>query len=195
MKDSGKMAIACIGWGSLIWDQQGLPVTGKWHGDGPMLPVEFARESEAGHLTLVICPNAKRVQTYWSMLDVADMQSAKERLGIREYPQAKEKWISDNIGFIDQRTGEKYGAEGEAIVFWANQHSLDGVVWTNLPCGFRRNRNLMPSGADVISHLRELDEVSLEKAEKYVRQAPLQIDTEYRRLIEKEFGWHPSSVI
>lgn len=189
MKDREKMAIACIGWGSLIWDQQGLPAAGKWYRDGPMLPVEFARESEAGHLTLVICPNVKRVQTYWSMLDVADMHSARSRLGIREYSQAKEKWISDNIGFVNQHTGEKHGAEWEAIASWVDQNSLDGVVWTNLSCGFKRNRNVMPSGTDVISHLRKLDKVGLEKAEEYVRQAPLQIDTEYRSLIEKEFGW------
>jgi hypothetical protein len=46
--------IACIGWGSLIWDMRNLNVDGNWHADGPLLPIEFARQSRDGRITLVI---------------------------------------------------------------------------------------------------------------------------------------------
>jgi hypothetical protein len=48
------MKIACIGWGSLIWDNGNLDSKGDWQNDGPMIPVEFARQSKNGRITLVI---------------------------------------------------------------------------------------------------------------------------------------------
>ena len=48
------MKIAILGWGSLIWNQNGLPVKGQWKKNGPVLPIEFSRVSRDGRLTLVI---------------------------------------------------------------------------------------------------------------------------------------------
>lgn len=59
------MTLACIGYGSLIWSPRDLSNHLKhgdrWFGDGPALPVEFARESDRRRITLVIVPDRKSV--------------------------------------------------------------------------------------------------------------------------------------
>jgi hypothetical protein len=48
------MKIAVLGWGSLIWQPRELRISLPiWKTDGPELPVEFARVSMDGRLTLV----------------------------------------------------------------------------------------------------------------------------------------------
>jgi hypothetical protein len=73
---------------------------------------------------------------------------------------------------------------------WARTRQLDGVVWTALPPKFG-NAEVMPSIEEVISHLRSLTGAKRDEAERYVRRTPRQIDTNYRRRIENEFGWTP----
>ena len=69
--------------------------------------------------------------------------------------------------------------------------SLDVAVWTSLPCGFKgkSRRGVMPRGDKVVAHLRALEGKERESAERYVRRAPAQIDTPYRRLIAQELSW------
>lgn len=162
---------------------------GSWHNDGPLLPVEFARESGGKRITLVLCPGVPRVRTCWTLLNVPDIESAKQSLGLREYPDAKPKWIRENIGFWDQATGASFGLEVDTIVAWATERGLAGVVWTNLPCKFNQTSGVMPTAEQVIAYLRALDGGDRLKAEEYVRKSPAQIDTPYRRLIAQELGW------
>jgi hypothetical protein len=61
--------IACIGWGSLIWDGRNLDVDGHWRPNGPALPVEFARQSRDGRITLVIVQGAAPVPSVWSVFN------------------------------------------------------------------------------------------------------------------------------
>lgn len=196
MNEPANDAIACLGWGSLVWDLRDLPGRGNWHNDGPLLPIEFARasggrkkEDRAEKITLVICPEAPRVRTYWILLDVADMQIARERLAVREYVGADATWTETNTGFWDRSTGKNHGLEAETIAAWAVAVDLAGVVWTNLPFGLKTSRGVMPSAEEVVAFLRALDPTKQPEAEGYVRQAPAQIDTPYRRLIERELGW------
>ena len=60
------LMIGTVGWGSLIWDSRGLPTRGVWFDDGPLLPIEFARESSNGRITLVICDISYRVRACWT---------------------------------------------------------------------------------------------------------------------------------
>lgn len=188
-------AIACIGWGSLVWDPHNLPMRGQWHGDGPLLPIEFARESGAkagqrgDRITLVICDDTPRVRTLWTLLDVPDLITARRRLAKRE--GIGKRWETD-IGYWNCGTNTGEGRAAEAIAAWAGAQGLAAVVWTNLPCKFD-GRDAMPSGEQVVAFLKGLDDDKRALAEAYVRQAPAQIDTPCRLLIAEQLAWHHRS--
>ena len=184
-------AIACIGWGSLIWDPRDLPMRGTWQDDGPLLPVEFARESGAranqrgDKVTLVICPDTPRVRTFWTLLDVPDLTAARQHLARRE--GIAKRWETD-IGYWDCGGNAGAGREAATIAAWAAANGLAAVVWTNLPCKFD-GKDTKPTGEQVVAFLRDLDDDKRPLAEAYVRQAPAAIDTPYRRMIAEQLGW------
>lgn len=189
--------IACIAWGSLVYDPRGLPC-GDWRNDGPMLPVEFARESggkkrsdPGDRITLVICPNVERVRTYWASLDVQDLWTARRRLAAREFDRADDTWTKKHIGYWDRASGESFGLEANTIGVWAEARSLSAVVWTHLEFGFKKSRGVMPEGPAIVQYLRDLDATRRPAAENYVRCAPAQVDTAYRRLIAQDLNWPP----
>ena len=76
--------IACIGWGSLIWNTGSLDVDGRWRADGPLLPVEFARQSDNGLITLVVVEGFAPVTTLWSAFNTRNLARARESLRQRE---------------------------------------------------------------------------------------------------------------
>jgi hypothetical protein len=78
------MNIAVLGWGSLIWCPGSLRIKTKWHSNGPCLPIEFARISNDGRLTLVIHPSAPKVRTYWALSELDELQQARVNLANRE---------------------------------------------------------------------------------------------------------------
>lgn len=176
--------IACIGWGSLVWDPRALPVVGDWMIDGPSLPIEFARESRDGRLTLVLCEGATLVPSCWALLNVEDVGFAIEALAAREEITSR---IAHDIGWWSVVDGKARGACSDAIKAWAQEHQLDDVVWTNLPCGFKSERGSMPSEDEVLAYLAALDESRLNLALEYVRKAPAQVRTRYRQAIERAF--------
>lgn len=178
---------ACIGWGSLVTDWGELPCDGVWREDGPGLPVEFARESLGGRITLVICPDVARIGTYWTELKVTELSAARTALGRREYAAANQKWIADYIGYFDATSGTGHGAGLEAVTEWAASKSLRGVVWTNLPFGLRASRGTMPSADEIASHFAGLSVKDRDVALKYVRLAPKQTETAYRRLLSAKY--------
>lgn len=47
----------------------------------------------------------------------------------------------------------------------------------------------MPSAAEVVAYLANLDGKVRDQALEYIVKAPVQIDTVYRRTITKELGW------
>jgi hypothetical protein len=189
------MNIACLGWGSLIWDPRGLPLRGRWFDDGPLLPIEFARESSRKRITLVIADVEHAVRSLWALMSVGNLEEAKRKLAERE--GITEKYITSSIGFWEQRTGSCHGKAAAQISIWADSRDLDAVVWTNLKCGFENTRGEMPKYSQILRHFKGLLQEDLHEewkaAQEYVRRAPVQIDTEFRRRIEKDLGWTSQS--
>jgi hypothetical protein len=176
------MLIACLGWGSLVWDPRELPVRGEWFADGPLLPIEFARKSNDDRVTLVLLPGGPPIRSLWALMSVTDLEEAKEALADREGRKGPNK--AEKIGYWSPRW--QSGTSAEVIGKWAsNVVGVDAVIWADMDVSFDH-----PDLADkVITHLRSLSYEKCQNAERYIRRAPRQIDTEVRRRIEKELGW------
>lgn len=178
------MKIACLGWGSLIWRPENLKIQSAWFEDGPLLPIEFTRQSDNGRITLIIDEQAKPVRTLWALM-TTDMlplaiESLKEREGV-----TRDEAIHNVIATDDNTSNIK-----AVVIKWLNVMNLDTAIWTGLSYSAKTNK-LRPTIDYVINHLKELDYNSRKTAEEYIRKAHKQIDTEYRRRIEHELGWSP----
>lgn len=177
--------IACLGWGSLVWDPRELPIQRQWFSDGPFVPVEFARKSDDGRITLVLEASALLVRSLWAVMDCADLDSARHALRKREgIAESKVCEIGTwTVGDIDP-------PRISSLQQWAASRGVQSVIWTDLPPKFGTQTN-PPTDDQVIEYLRGLVGARLHNAERYIRLAPRQIDTRYRRRIEATLHWTP----
>lgn len=176
--------IACLGWGSLIWDPRQLPIRGEWFRDGPFAPVEYARQSDDGRITLVIDPKAEPVRVLWAHMLPTKLKDAQIALRDREGILAT-NWLS-RIG--SWKSGDPPPPNIPQLPKWADARDLDAVIWTALPPKFGDEKR-SPSADEVIAYLRELAGTVREYARQYIERTPQQIDTAYRRQIEATLGW------
>lgn len=100
------MNIAILGWGSLIWCPGSLRIKTRWRLDGPRLPIEFARISRDGRLTLVIHPSSDDQPTYWAVSELTTLDAARKNLRERE-----------SAGLADIHYLLRNGQAQEAVVF------------------------------------------------------------------------------
>jgi hypothetical protein len=183
------MKIACLGWGSLIWNPDHLPICTEWRTDGPTLPVEFTRQSKDGRMTLAITSNAEAIPVLWAELDVRSLDEARLALADRE--GIRLALIEISVG-VWSANYESDHAEARVIGEWAIVAGVAGVVWTALKPRFA-GKPIGPSCDQVIRHLKTLEGEARHLAEKYIRYTPAQIRTPYRAAIERELGWTPRS--
>ena len=177
-------SIACLGWGSLIWNPKDLRVEKPWFKDGPAVHVEFLRQSNDDRITLVLDESAGPVPSLWAKMTTEDIAEAVASLRVREETHER------NIGVW--KTGDSAPRLISDLPGWAGIHDLDAVIWTNLRRKFGECEG--PATADqVISHFRRLTGETLKNAEEYVRRAPPQINTAYRETIVKTLGWEYKS--
>ena len=173
----------------MVWDPKELPIQRCWFDDGPLVPVEFARRSDDGRITLVIVPKdkARPVPSLWALMDSEGLEDARERL------KKREKTALENIGAWSH--GEPPPGCMPDLDDWALARSLDAVVWTGLPSRFEGKKDgEPPEGDEIVTYLRQLTGTKRDNAERYIRRAPRQTDTVYRRRIEAELGWTPDPV-
>jgi len=182
------MVIACLAWGSLVWDPRELPVRGKWFCDGPLLPVEFARQSKDGRLTLVLVPTGPDVRTFWALFSVDTVTVAREAVRKRECIPKKN--LEKHVAVWS--SGDPNDSNPASITSWARSLRLDAVVWTALPPAFNAE-DRAPTEDEAVAYLRGLPHEQRRNAAHYIRMAPRQVDTPYRRRFELEFGWTPLS--
>ncbi len=176
-----KATIACLGWGSLIWDNsRPFETKGNWQNDGPALPIEFARQSKDDRITLVITDSEHDVPTLWAELDVASLDKAISMLAKREGCQ------QGSIGRWPNNLERRFPCQ-DKICAWATTKGLTAVVWTALDPGMKGNRGTAPTLAQVQNHLATLDKSSQAGAIEYIHRAPKQVETPYRPSLENSF--------
>jgi hypothetical protein len=180
------MKIAFLGWGSLVWNPGELLVRGEWFKDGPFLPIEFCRQSDNDRLTLVIAPGKPELRTLWALSSTPKLDEAIKSLQDREGLRGDRKDKNTGVWPTDAR----YGEASQNIITWAVEKALDAVVWTALPPRCDKKERC-PSEAQAVRHLRSLSHEKKRVAEEYIRRTPIQIDTDFRRRFEHEFGWKP----
>ncbi|WP_147294032.1 hypothetical protein [Ciceribacter selenitireducens] len=131
---------------------------------------------ESGRITLVILPSADQVTSLWAEMDSEDPEAAKESLRIREGKPHRH-----HIGVW--REGQSDPAALPGLTEWAAVREIDAVIWTDLPPKFQGEDGRIPSAEEVVSYLQALPDDPRAVAIEYIRRAPSQIDTAYRREI------------
>ena len=177
--------IACLGWGSLVWDARELPIHRQWFMDGPIVKVEFLRQSQDKRITLVIHASAEPVRSLWALMVVRTIDEAKRALAARE--RIIDNNMNEHIGCWSR--GDADRACINEIGAWATSRGIEHVVWTALPPKFNGTSDICPTPEDVVTHLQKLRGPERDNAENYIRRTPAQIDTPYRKVIEARLGW------
>jgi hypothetical protein len=187
------LRIAVIGWGSLIWCPGILRLKTKWRSDGPKLPIEFARISGDGRLTLVIHPGVAEQVTYWAVSEFEELSVAKTNLKNREHAKG-----SDIHGMrMSDEPVETHETVRTNIRCWLEEKKkdVDAAIWTGLPSNWDKKRNGNAfSPADAVRYLEELERAKdsaisvYNNARDYVQNTPSIISTEVRRSMQQR-GW------
>ena len=145
-----------------------------------MLPVEFARESSDGRLTLVISPGSRKQRTYWAKSRCERLCDAIEDLRAREGKKCRK----EDIHFVDKGAlGYRGDSKSVSVLrkWLMKMESLDAAIWTGLPGAYDRR--------SAIKYLKSIkDQARLAEVRRYVRMTPPQIQTAVRAAMRKE-GW------
>jgi hypothetical protein len=184
--------IGVIGWGSLIWCPGSLRIKTKWRTGGPMLPIEFARISDDGRLTLVIHPGSAPQQTYWAVSDLTDLEDARRNLKEREGCR------DTAVHYLSQDGAHApiLPAVAKELTTWLANHKkeVQAVIWTGLKTNWPAKRCRAFSPEDAMRYLEELDathtrtKLVYDRAKEYIQKAPVSIQTEVRTLAHRR-GW------
>ncbi len=163
-----------------------------WQKDGPILPIEFARISKDGRLTLVITENGTKVPVLFTLSNCHNLEEAVLNLAVREGSGR------NSIGSYDKNkdTFSSKFLFKEEIKNWIRNTDFEAVIWTNLG----ENWNIKNDKGDIIrqieperriEYLKELKGNTSAIAEEYIRRTPIKINTDFRKKIEATLNWTP----
>jgi hypothetical protein len=179
------MKITILGWGSLIWDQRDLPISGDWQLGGPVLPIEFSRISRDGRLTLVIDErNGVAISTSYVLSPRTNLDDAIADL------RRREDTGKDCIGYVNLITNtergyarQKHPIACDTIKVWAQSNGWEAVVWTALASNFEDKAKQLFTVAAAVQYVSYLIEPTKSKALEYLRTARPEVDTPVRRAV------------
>lgn len=184
------MGIVIIGWGSLIWCPGPLQIKSCWHRDGPALPIEFARVSKDGRLTLVIHPGSKHQQTLWATAVSRDIDLARHNLCEREGTDSRLIHSATAAGEFSDGVGNEVR---DAIANWLRERPhLQGCVWTGLASNWRDKQKSDFSVPLAIQYLRVLPDPA--RAREYIQNTPGQIQTAVRTAAREQLQWQDAAL-
>ena len=156
-------SIVVMTWGALAWDPGDLPLVTEDPEHGTPVTTLFARSRRN------------------------DLDAAIRDLMAREGSSNPKR-----IGFVDVKDDRHrcrlHPGMAEAVKEWAKTHSVDCVIWTELPSNFKDHTGRDFSVENAINYLRELPKALVTQAREYVDRAPAEIDTPLRAKLRDE-GW------
>jgi hypothetical protein len=125
------------------------------------------------------------VNTLWAPAATMSTVTAMRALARRE------KSALANIGCVTRDAADDpLDFPAGRIRDWLEQKGFQAAIWTALPPQWN-GRIRVPDSDEVLDYLRGLGDPTRALAEEYVRRAPAQVATRYRRLIENHLGWTP----
>lgn len=184
------MNIAILGWGSLIWKPEGLPIASEWKTGGPVLPLEFSRISDNRKLTIVLDPKDGAIcATRFALSDRSNLADAIEDL------IAREQTVQEHIGFVDLRrqlnsiSAYPQQVNIDTIVRqWCSDYQIEAAIWTALKPNFEQKLGSPFSIDTAIGYLKQLPTGDRASAIDYFRQTPIEIDTPLRQAVT-QLSW------
>ena len=109
-------------------------------------------------------------------MDTNDPQAARELLRMREGRPPRH-----HIGLWQRGHPDPGSLLG--LAEWAAARAIDAVIWTDLPPKFEGEVGRVPTVQEVVAYLQALPDEPRAVAVEYIRRAPTQVDTAYRREI------------
>lgn len=173
------MRIAVLGWGSLIPEIGELRIVDDaWNVGGPELPIELSRLSQRrGYLTYVIDEaHKRRVPTRYAISVYDTLEDAIANLANRAGCPSR------SIGYVRVTATGRYRSRTpmwQDIREWLRHEGLDAAIWTDLGPRFKGEFTLERG----LAFWQALPADKLEGAKQYARQAPEEVDTDFRRLL------------
>jgi hypothetical protein len=119
-------------------------------------------------------------------MDATDVEQARKELGVRE--RCEKTWDRSILAWQHGQVAPPLIVDLE---HWAHSHGIEAVIWTALPPKRNGRNGEAPTIEQALEYLGNLSEDKRKEAEQYIRMAPPQIDTPYRRNIEAALEWTP----